>query len=466
MIAADALKELRDALEPSRVKVGAPVAQLDPGWHPNNLAAGVVIEPRSTEEVAKAIRICRKHGIGVVPQGGRTGLVGATISTPGEVVLVSSRMNRIVEIDPVSRVAIVESGVTLEALQQAANTYGLEPGIDIPSRGSATIGGMTSTNAGGIMAFRNGVMRHQILGLEAVLPDGSIYSDLTRVVKNSAGYDLKHLLIGAEGTLGFVTRIALKLDVVESATVSAFVGLPTVAAVLDLIRTALRTNSGHLRAAEAVWHSYFRITSAAASFSNPSVGDHPIYLLLQFGGSDEQSILESLERLMEQSFERYPDMSGVIASSSRQEHELWRLREDTDAMYRVFPSAPSYDVSLPLSAIEGYTARIRADLRTIDQAFDPCMFGHLADGNLHIVMNRAGPFEPALLSAVDAVIYEGLAGLGGSFSAEHGIGTKRIDNLYSCTNQAKLHWMSNIKSSLDPEGLMNPFKVLIPNVRH
>ncbi len=159
--------------------------------------AGVVVSPRSTAEVAEVVRIAARHGVPIVPQGGRTGLVGGSISHPGEIILSSARMNRIERLDGIERVAVVEAGVTLETLQVAAAERGLEPGIDLAARGTATIGGMTSTNAGGIMAFRNGVMRHRILGLEAVLADGSIYSDLTRVVKNAAGYDLKHLFIGA-----------------------------------------------------------------------------------------------------------------------------------------------------------------------------------------------------------------------------------------------------------------------------
>lgn len=190
---------IRGVVGASNVRTGDDAGATDLGLNGTDCGAGIVVTPSSTEEVAAVVRICRRNEVSIVPQGGGTGLVGGSISRPGEVVLSMARMNRIDRLDPIDRVAVVGAGVTLEALQQAALEHRLEPGIDLAARGSATIGGMVSTNAGGVMAFRNGVMRHRVLGLEAVLADGSIYSDLTRVVKNSAGYDLKHLFIGAEG---------------------------------------------------------------------------------------------------------------------------------------------------------------------------------------------------------------------------------------------------------------------------
>lgn len=172
------------------VKEDDAISAIDYGVLPENLGAGIVVLPGGTEELATVVRCCHAHGVAIVTHGGRTGLVGGGISRPGEIVVSTARLNRITFLSPVENVAVVEAGVTLQALREAAGEYGLEPGIDLPSRGSATIGGMASTNAGGISAFRHGVMRHRILGLEAVLADGSIYSDLTRVVKNTAGYDL------------------------------------------------------------------------------------------------------------------------------------------------------------------------------------------------------------------------------------------------------------------------------------
>jgi FAD/FMN-containing dehydrogenase len=225
--------EISKIVGSENVKEGDALSAIDYGVMPENLGAGIVVLPGTTEEVAAVVKYCEAHEVPVVTHGGRTGLVGGGISRPGELVLSTARLNRILFLSPVENVAVVEAGVTLQSLQQAAADHGLEPGIDLPSRGSATIGGMASTNAGGISAFRYGVMRHRILGLEAVLTDGSIYSDLTRVVKNTAGYDLGHLFVGSEGTLGIITRVAIKLEPLPAATATVLFGLPSTGAAID-----------------------------------------------------------------------------------------------------------------------------------------------------------------------------------------------------------------------------------------
>ncbi|MGV8806083.1 MAG: FAD-binding oxidoreductase [Polaromonas sp.] len=458
---AEFLGALRALVGSAQVRTGAEVQAMNPGWHPDNLAAGVVVLPASTAEVAAVVRLCAQHRVPIVPQGGRTGLVGGAISHPGEVIVSLARMQAIERLDPVSRIAVVQGGATLEALQQAAALERLEPGIDIPARGSATIAGMVSTNAGGIMAFRNGVMRHRVLGLEAVLADGSIYSDLTQVVKNSAGYDLKHLLIGAEGTLGIVTRVVIKLDPVPAASATALLGLPSVAATLQVIRWALDIDAGHLRAAEALWQDYIRLTAEGLQWREPGMElDQPIYLLLSLGGSQEAALQEAFEGLFEQVLEQFPDATGIVASSARQERELWRLREDTDFMYRAHPGAPSYDVSVPLSRLADYVEQVQRGLTAIDPALRPYLFGHLADGNVHIVLNRPGPLASELSAQIEAVLYAPLRALGGSFSAEHGVGSKRIAAMFDTLDPVKLATMAHIKQLLDPHKLLNPGKVL------
>jgi FAD/FMN-containing dehydrogenase len=387
--------------------------------------------------------------------------VGGAISRPGEVVLSLSRMQHIECLNAVSRVAVVQGGATLESLQQAAAAEGLEPGIDISSRGSATIAGMVSTNAGGIMAFRHGVMRHRVLGLEAVLADGSVYSDLTQVVKNSAGYDLKHLFIGAEGSLGIVTRVVLKLDPLPQASATALLGLPSVEAALDAIRWAMDAEAGHLRAAEALWQRYIELTARAQHWHEPGLTlDQPMFLLLSLGGAHEQPLKDAFEILFGQVLERYPEATGIIASSARQERDLWMLREDTDALYRVHPAAPSFDVSVPLSSLAHYLDGVLTGLAEIDAGWQPYVFGHLADGNLHIILNQAGALAPNLAVQVESVLYGSLQALGGSFSAEHGVGSKRIGAMFDTLDPGKLATMASIKSLLDPDRLMNPGKVL------
>lgn len=455
------LNEIDQIIGLSNLKRGDAVANLDYGVTPANFGADAVAFPSSPHEVASIIKTAVAHGISVVPQGGRTGLVGGGVSVPGQIVVSTARLNRIVEIYPDERVAVVEAGVTLQALQAAASEHCLEPGIDLPSRGSATIGGMVSTNAGGISAFRYGVMRHRVLGLEVVLPDGSIYSDLTRVVKNAAGYDLKHLFIGAEGTLGIVTRVAIKLEPVPAATATALFGLPSVEAALDATRLGLTVRYGQMRAAEAIWNSFFSLTAGEHVWSAPDYApDYPVNLIMSLGGGDEEQLQMELGRIYEELYETYPNVSAVVATSKAQEAELWRLRKDTDLIYRRYPAAPSFDVSVPLSQIGEYVSRCVPELRSIDPLLDPYLFGHIADGNLHIVLNAAGTaLTPAKIAAIESVLYRDLTQSGGSFSAEHGIGSKRIHALRETANPVKFALMTQIKAAIDGGCTLNPGKV-------
>lgn len=459
---ADFLADLAAIAGTANIRTGAAIAELDPGEDPNNLGASAVISPASTEEVAAIVRLCHRHAVAIVPQGGRTGLVGGGVSTAGQVVLSTRRLNRIERLDADERVAVVEAGCTLQALQEAALVHRLEPGIDLPARGSATIGGMISTNAGGIMAFRNGVMRHRILGLEAVLPDGSVYSDLTRVVKNSAGYDLKHLLIGAEGTLGIVTRVAIKLDAVPAAHAVALFGFDQVPAALASIRRALDARQGELRAAEAMWADYFRYAARHFGWSAPDFSHrHRIYLILSLGGHEEAGLQEELAAIYEEMLEAFPETSAVLASSLAQEQAIWRLREESSVLYVDHPNSPSFDVSLPLSQIDDYVRRCVAGFAEVSPGLAPYVFGHLGDGNLHIMLNRAADELTAEdIAGVERVLYEGIRSLGGSFSAEHGVGSKRIHALYATADPVKLALMRSVKHLLDPRGLINPGKVL------
>jgi FAD/FMN-containing dehydrogenase len=294
-----------------------------------------------------------------------------------------------------------------------------------------------------------------------VLPDGSIYDDLTRVVKNAAGYDLKHLFIGAEGTLGVIAEIAVKLDSLPRATATALFALPSVAAALETIRLALDSEGGHLRAAEAIWRPFLMLNAEAQGWRGSAIDlKQPIFLLLSLGGAKETDLRSAFEDLFAQVHERHPVAAGVIANSGRQDRELWRLREDTETVYRVYPAAPSFDVSVPLSEIDGYVARVMLEVKSLGRGLAPFVFGHLADGNLHIIFNHRGPFDATTSAAVETILYRDLRALGGSFSAEHGVGSKRIHALKATTDPTKLAAMKAIKQALDPRGLMNPGKVL------
>lgn len=452
---------LRAIVGASGLLRGSDLVGLDPGWAPDNFGAGIIVSPASTEEVARVVQHCAARRIGIVPHGGKTGLVGGGISHPGEIVLSLARLTTIDAIDVRERVAVVGAGVVLEALQRAAAEHGLEPGIDLAARGSATVGGMVSTNAGGVMAFRNGVMRHRVLGLEVVLPDGTVLADLTRVVKTTAGYDLKHLFIGAEGTLGIVTRVAIKLDPMPKATATVMLALPSVTVALDIIDRALRMGAGQLRAAEVLWQRYLGLTSAASGWKDGAIDrSQPLFLLLGVGGERQDALQEELLRVLTTASQDIPGVTGILAASVKQERGLWFLREATEEIYKAHGPAPSFDVSVPPNRIEDYLSGVRAGLAKLDANLDPYVFGHLADGNLHIVLDCSGPLPPEKQKSVEGVLYTGLHAMGGSFAAEHGVGSKRIGALLSTVGSVKLDLMRAVKAALDPNGLMNPGKVL------
>jgi FAD/FMN-containing dehydrogenase len=406
------------------------------------------------------VKLCLAHNVSIVPQGGLTGLVAGGITHADQLTISLTRMNRMPEIDKVSGLAYVDAGVTVAALQQASAHYGLEPGIDLASRDSATLGGMASTNAGGMSAFRYGVMRHRILGVEAVLPNGEIYSDMVAVVKNAAGYDLKHLLIGAEGTLGIITRLVIKLEPLPTKTLTTLFSLPDTKTALSLVAQARREH--RVVAAEAIWRSFFRFTSDALNWRTADYDvSAPIHLLLKLSGGPRSDLVEEMASLYTGALKEHGPVTSVMAGSLAQERSLWSLREDTGLIYRHYPDAPSYDVSVPARHIDAYLARALPDLRALEDGLEPFVFGHLADGNLHIVLNLPGSWlseERRLV--VEDILYRDLAGYGGSFSAEHGIGSKRLRALAERSPEGKLALMRRVKYTLDPGNFFNPGVVI------
>jgi len=456
----DKVASLRSQLPESQVLDRSVLAARDPGWDAGNLNAFALVRPGSVADVVELVSWCSAQRCAFVPQGGRTGLVGGAVTTPDQLICDLGALDKIEEIDPDSGIAVVQAGVTLGALQEAAAAVGLHPGLDLAARGSATIGGLIATNAGGITAFRTGVMRHRVLGLEAVLPDGRLFDDMTRVLKTSAGYDVKQLLIGAEGTLGIVTRAVIRLDPLPNGRATALLGLNGAAQALDIVRQ-LRCRPSPLLAAEIMWSGFAAVTCAAIGLDPAQLPlRSPCLLLVELGGASFEAARTALEEALAALAETEPDLDGVVCTSMAQSAQLWRLREDTDVLYRLHPQAPSYDISLPAREFDAYVARLRPALKAIDPAIEPYLFGHLADGNLHIVLNLSGPLRPDIRAAVDTAIYGELRGLGGSFSAEHGIGSKRIAALQRHADPLKVALMAQIKTLFDPDNLCNPGKII------
>ncbi|MDQ0467838.1 FAD-binding oxidoreductase [Labrys wisconsinensis] len=455
--------ELAGLLGPEAVRAGAAVALLDPGWNPHNLDAGLVVSPATTAEVSRLLAFCHERGIGVVPQGGRTGLVGGAVSLPGEVVLSLTRMAAVAAIDPVGRTAVVEAGVTLERLQQAAAEHGLDPAIDTAARGSATIGGMIATCAGGIRAFRHGVMRHRVLGLEAVLADGTVIDDMTQVLKTSSGYDLKQLLVGSEGTLGVVTRAVIRLEPLPGPRATALIGLPGAAAALAVVRHFLGADGPSLQAAEIMSGGYATGSAAALGVDGGALGlGAPVHLIVEVSGSIEAETREALEDGLATVWESAGIQGGVVAATLKQRETIWLIREASDAIGRAYGLELWYDVSVPPARIDAYVAEAGRCLAAVDPALELHFIGHLADGNLHVMAARRERPEHVPHEAIEAALYEGLREAGGAFSAEHGVGLDKREALARHGDPGKLAAMRAVKAALDPRGILNPGKVLPP----
>ena len=465
-IAPGLVAELEAALPFGAVLSGPAVTGRDPGWNPDNMAAGLLVRPGSAAEVAQVLRLAARHGASVVPQGGRTGLVGGAVSAPGQVILSTERLARIRRIDPDTRVAVVEAGVSLAALQAAVAAHGLEPGIDIAARGSATIGGMISTNAGGMSAFRHGVMRHRVLGLEAVLPDGRVLTDLAPVIKSALGPDPRQLLIGAEGTLGVVTAAALRLEPLAPAQATALLALPDIDAVPAVLTAALRPAAGHLHAAELMTARHLALMQAAHGHDLGPIGKTgAAYLLVALAGPDPAPLAAALETLATELHDAGTIVDALIAASGAQAGRLWALREDTGAISRRHAGAAGFDVSVPLVHLAGYLRAVEARLAEVEAGLGAYVFGHVADGNLHILLDRDTPADAALQARIEAAIYAPLAGCGGVFSAEHGIGASRRHHLAALADPVRIELMRAFKRLLDPADLLNPGKVLPPPER-
>jgi len=272
---------LREVIEDGDVLRSNQVAALDPGWDSGNNGAGVAVRPRSTEQVSSILATCNKNQIPVVTHGGLTGLAGAATSVPGQVIMLTSSLPSEIDLDPIERVAVVSASVTQQALQEKAAEHDLSLGLDTASRGSATIGGMISTNAGGMEAFRYGMMRQRLLGIEVVLADGSVISDLTRVPKANEGYDLKQLLCGAEGTLGVVTRAVIKLEEAEPEGQTAMLAVPDAGSAIKVMRSVQA--SGGLLLCEMMWHGYASAVAGATELTNVLAfcPDAPAYLVVE-----------------------------------------------------------------------------------------------------------------------------------------------------------------------------------------
>ena len=434
----------------------AALAQRPAGiWRSDMMQAAALVRPSSTAEVSEVLRWCHRRGAPVVTHGGLTGLVHGADAGPDEIILSMERMRTIESIDPVQRTATVQAGVVLQTLQEEADRHGLAFPLDLGGRGSATLGGNASTNAGGNRVIRYGMTREMTLGIEVVLADGTVITSLNQLIKNNAGYDLKHLFIGSEGTLGVITRLVLRLREKPRSRSMALAGVAGFPAVVDLLKHMDRSLGGTLSAFEVMWQSFYRMVSTPPAIGRPPIPqDYPYYVLVESQGSDPHSDGQRFEAAMAEAMEK-----GLIADASLSRSEadclaFWALRDDVaQAMVGGLPMI--FDVSLPISAMEGFADGLRQALA----AHKLWIFGHLGDGNLHIIVQVRPEDYAALRPWVEELIYRPLASCGGSVSAEHGIGLEKKPFLAVCRSPEEIALMRLLKATLDPKGILNPGKI-------
>ena len=417
-----------------------------------------LVRPKTTEEVSAILKLCNERGQAVVPMGGMTGLVEGTMSNNREIVISLERMNQIEEIDVQSRTMTVQSGVPLQTVQEEAEKERMMFPLDLGARGSATVGGNLSTNAGGNRVIRYGMMRDQVLGIEAVLADGTIISSLNKIIKNNTGYDIKQLFIGAEGTLGIVTRMVLRLRAIPASQDMAFVAVNEFTDVTNFLNHIDTALGGSLSAFEVMWKDYYKLVTTPPAEGQPPVPhDYNYYILVEALGGEPSADAERFINALGQCLEDGIIADAVIAQSQGERDAMWAIRDDVG---QVGQNAPvfTFDVSVSLDQMESYVEDLRTDLA---QKWDDntCMiFGHLGDGNLHIIVG-VGDHSPETKKAVEESVYQGLVPRGGSVSAEHGIGLQKRDYLSWSRSADEIAIMQLVKKALDPNQILNPGKI-------
>ncbi len=443
------------ALPKGTVILGGAVTERSAGiWRSDQIQAQVLVRPKTTEEVSCALRICHEHHQSVVPHGGLTGLVEGALTQPLDIVLSTERLNAIEEISASERTMVVQAGVMLQSVQEAAASEGLMFPLDLGSRGSCTLGGNLSTNAGGNRVIRYGMARDMVLGLEAVMADGTVISSMNRMIKNNAGYDLKQWFLGTEGTLGIITRAVLRCREEVTTAPTALVAINSFDALVAFLKQLDRGLAGNLSAFEVMWQNFYQlVTQPPAPNQRPLQDDAAYYVLIEAMGAAQ----EQLEAILEQALEAELIVDAVVSQSSQQTDQLWGLRDDVAQTFQFAPVF-LFDVSLRLSEMARYVDAVNAGLAARFDAPKNFVLGHVGDGNLHFAIAVGGDSR-GHREGVEAAVYEPLKAIQGSVSAEHGVGLEKKPYLHFVRDEAEIQLMRTIKAAMDPRGILNPGKI-------
>ncbi|HJW23810.1 MAG TPA: FAD-binding oxidoreductase [Rhodocyclaceae bacterium] len=429
--------------------------------------ARCVVRPGDTAEVAEVVRLCAEAGAPMVPQGGNTSLCGAaTPDGSGAAVIISlSRLNRVRAVDPLNNTITVEAGCTLAAVQDAARAAGRLFPLSLASEGTCQIGGNLSTNAGGVQVLRYGNTRELTLGLEVVLPDGQVWNGLRGLRKDNTGYDLKHLFVGAEGTLGIITAAVLKVFPLPRSQATAWLALPSAAAAVEALARAQAAFDARLTAFELVSDVSLGLVLRHIPGTADPASRAPWYVLCEFSdGGPEAALQEQVEAWLGQCLEAGLITDAAVAQSETQARKLWQLRESISEAQKIEGISIKHDVSVPVSRLPEFLERAGVALAAAFPGIRIVAFGHVGDGNLHYNLSKADRQDnaPFIASQPEAnrIVHDLVHSLGGSISAEHGLGQLKRQEILRYKSPVEMAMMKSVKQALDPRGLMNPGKVI------
>ena len=428
--------------------------------HKGNLDCLALLRPKTTKEVSEMLKICNDLDQPVVPQGGLTNVVGGVVTKPTEIALSLERMNKIEEINAQNKTVTVQAGVVLQTLQTSLAENGFLFPLDLGAKGSCMIGGNIASNAGGLQALRYGVTRNLVLGLEVVLADGTIISSMNKMMKNNAGYDLKQLFIGSEGTLGVITRAILKVEDLPKSRNTAFVAVESFEKTIRLLQYAKKYLKNHLTSFELLWQDYYGLMTLPPSpYSPPLPQTYPFYVLMEALGQDAASDKILFDEFLESHLEDGLIADAAIAQSQHELDWFWKIRENVELIFSVYDPVFLFDVSLAISDMDEYIKKIRSELQKIWHDLRFYTFGHMGDGNLHLYIS-CGRNDNDTKQRVEEMVYKPLQQIGGSVTGEHGIGLDKRQWLHLSRTAEEIQLMKAIKKVLDPKGILNPGKLL------
>jgi FAD/FMN-containing dehydrogenase len=456
----DVIAQLTDALGEKSVITGASVSdKYKTDWSGlTGLLPSAVVRASSTEDVSSILEICNSAKQSVVIQGGMTGISGGAVPQEGEIAISLEKMSGIIEVDVDSMTITAHAGTPLQVVQEAADQAGLYLPLDMGSRGTCTVGGVVATNAGGNQVIRYGATRSLVLGLEAVLPDGTIISSLNKMLKNNAGYDLKHMFIGSEGTLGIVTKAVMRLYPKMTSTQTALCALPDFTSVLKLLKKTFSTLGDGITSFEVMWANYYdEVVDTVEQAKSPFAEKHPFYALVEYKSQDRIHDMEQFSNVLFEAMEDGIISDTTLAQSLKQANVFWTIRDGIGELLTTMGPVVNTDISVPISQMKAFIEQLEPALYEAFPNVKLRIFGHIGDSNLHVC---AGTGSADDLDAISALIMGVTGEYKGSVSAEHGIGVLKKKYLHHSRTPEEIALMKTLKSAMDPNGILNSGRVI------